>query len=603
MAMRIADPRPPGLQLTVAAGRQTAPAGPRLPVPVCASILESMKAMLLWTALFCSIALLGGSPVAAQVSDGGLPVGLQRVLTGQIPVAVLPAPDVAAYTAEDAARNHRPLRYGALVDVRLGLEDGLWLDMPDGSRVWRLRLLSPGAKSLAVEFARFALPAGARFFVYHEDRAEILGAYTASNTHSDGGFVFEPYPGQELVLELDLPAGAGRAAIETSSVVHDYRDVFGLMGGTVELEPGVQSLGPCLIDVNCSQGNQWGLQKRATLRTLSSGVLCSGALLNNTNNDGTPYVLTADHCGQVASTVFLFRYQTSGCGGGTAPTNFSTSGCTVLTTSSTYDSRLLRLDAPVPASHEPYMAGWTRSTANATFAFTMGHPNGGPKKIAIDGNGTVLEGLNWRTTWSQGLVEGGSSGGPLFDESGRVKGPVCCGDSVICSAQSIWFGRFDGFWGSNGLAQWLDPLGSNPTTLDGFDPYPPCVLPTNVCTTTPNSVGQGAVMLWGGSTVRSQNNFFIAATGLPPGAANIFFYGPTQTSVPFGNGVRCVSGSMVRLAVSNASVVGDAVMQVNLVGSPIDAGEVWFFQNWYRNPAAGGAGFNLSDALRTPFCF
>jgi len=34
----------------------------------------------------------------------------------------------------------------------------------------------------------------------------------------------------------------------------------------------------------------------------------------------------------------------------------------------------------------------------------------------------------------------------------------------------------------------------------------------------------------------------------------------------------------------------------------IQAGEAWRFQFWYRNPAGGGAGFNLSDALLVTFC-
>ena len=34
----------------------------------------------------------------------------------------------------------------------------------------------------------------------------------------------------------------------------------------------------------------------------------------------------------------------------------------------------------------------------------------------------------------------------------------------------------------------------------------------------------------------------------------------------------------------------------------IQAGDVRFFQFWYRNTAAGGAGFNLSDGIRVTFC-
>ena len=551
----------------------------------------------------CLAVLVFSASSSAQVSQGGLPLGLQRPLAGDVPTLVLPAPDVATLRAEDAARNHKPLRYGALVPLQADLADGLWNELPDGSRAWRLRVASPGAKSLALEFARFELPEGATLHVYHEDREQILGAYTRANRHDDGGFVFEPYGGDSLVLELDLPPGAASPLLEVAHAIHDYRDVQGLMEGRVRLDDTQQTLGACLVDVNCPQGDPYPTQKRATMRTLSGGALCSGALLNNTANNNIPYVLTADHCGQTASTVFLFRYQTSGCASGSAPTSFSASGCTLLTTSPTYDCRLLRMNALPPASHEPYMAGWTRSTGNATMAFAMGHPSGGPKKISIDNNGTASETTLWRVQWNTGTLEGGSSGGPLFDQNGRVKGPACCVDAFVCTGQTAWFGRFDRFWTSNALAQWLDPVGANPTTLNGWDPYPPCVPPANDCSTSPNSVGPGATMSWSGSTVRSQDNFTIVASGLPPGAANIFFYGPTTSFTVFGNGFRCIGNPITRLPVSNASIFGDSAVPVGLAGSQIDAGETWYFQNWYRNPAGGGAGFNLSDSLRVPFCF
>ena len=34
----------------------------------------------------------------------------------------------------------------------------------------------------------------------------------------------------------------------------------------------------------------------------------------------------------------------------------------------------------------------------------------------------------------------------------------------------------------------------------------------------------------------------------------------------------------------------------------ISAGSTWNFQFWYRDPAGGGAGFNLSDGLQLTFC-
>ena len=37
-------------------------------------------------------------------------------------------------------------------------------------------------------------------------------------------------------------------------------------------------------------------------------------------------------------------------------------------------------------------------------------------------------------------------------------------------------------------------------------------------------------------------------------------------------------------------------------GGDITPGTTWRFQWWYRDPAAGGAGHDFSDAVAVPFC-
>lgn len=133
-----------------------------------------------------------------------------------------------------------------------------------------------------------------------------------------------------------------------------------------------------------------------------------------------------------------------------------------------------------------------------------------------------------------------------------------------------------------------------------------CVV-SSYCTAAPNSVSaSGALMGNAGTVSIAQNNLTLLCSHCPPNASGVFFYGPQQTQVAFGNGYRCVAGPITRLGLTVAGPTGIAAKSVNyptlLPTASITAGSTWNFQFWYRNPAAGGAGFNLSNGLSIRFC-
>jgi hypothetical protein len=133
-------------------------------------------------------------------------------------------------------------------------------------------------------------------------------------------------------------------------------------------------------------------------------------------------------------------------------------------------------------------------------------------------------------------------------------------------------------------------------------------IPEFYCVTSPNSVNtEGSRINFAGSTSVSANDFQIIAGFAPAEQTGLFYYGPNQVQAPFGNGVRCVGGSVTRLNPPTiiSAPWGEAIhaldntLPENIAN--IQAGTSWNFQFWYRDPAGGGATFNLSDAVMVPF--
>ncbi|QDU66674.1 trypsin-like serine peptidase [Engelhardtia mirabilis] len=427
---------------------------------------------------------LSSSLASAQIKSEGAAAAVAYGLpTAEVPTVFVQPPDVGAYLAEDEVRGPFPLRYGALMDVDVAwANDGVWDQLENGDWAWRFKVLSPGAKSIGLEFDEFWLPEGGQINLYDDTLETVFGSYTSVNNQPHEQIQFEPFPGESVIFEYVHPAGAREMAkLHLGTVIYDYRGLFELENQLDDGSGGGTGAGSCLVNVNCPEGDPYELQKRATVRTLSGGSLCSGALINNTAFDGEQLVLTAWHCGQGSNTVFRFNYQTSGCSGGSAPTGQNVSGATNLASYQSSDGRLLRINSNIPSNYNPYFAGWNRTTQNPTFAMSMHHPSGGVKKISIDNNGATkvsvgFQGIGtvqaWNCNWNVGDTLGGSSGGPLFDQNGQLRGGLTGGPGGNCPMID-YYGRFYTFWSNTNIDTWLDPLGLGVTSIDGFDPNNP----------------------------------------------------------------------------------------------------------------------------------
>lgn len=430
--------------------------------------------------------LLQTGSLWAQISEGGMPYSVtSQGLRADIQTHIMPAFDVQAFMVEDSLDQLAggiPYRFGKPHDVNFNLQNsGSWETLENGDRLWRLRISSPGAYSINLLYDHFYMPEGAKLFIYNEDKSDVLGAFTNRNNNPDGTFSSFLTRGETTILEYYEPqAVTGQGIISIERVVHAYRQMFGSQ------ERGYGDSGWCNINVNCPEGDDWQDQKRAAaMILLGNGTRwCSGSMINNTAEDGTPYFLTANHCrGGENNWIIMFNYESPGCENQDGPLNQTIQYTTLRAFGSASDFALVELSEEPPAEYGVYYAGWSRVDEPHDWSVGIHHPRGDIKKISFDHDpvtssswGSGPPNTHWRVgNWEEGTTEPGSSGSPLYDPQKRITGQLHGGTASCSSITYDAYGKFALSWdlGNNPagrLKDWLDPLETGVEVLDGFDP-------------------------------------------------------------------------------------------------------------------------------------
>lgn len=427
----------------------------------------------------------------AQVNEGGTPLSFKletKQILQTVPVVSLIPHGLEQQRAEDAHLDfepNTPFRFGYNIDTDLNPQNaGVWETMKNDFRVWRLGVKSEGARTLNLLFDDFEIPEGAQLFVYTKDRTTILGAFTARNNQQDRYFATTMVWADEVVIEYIEPMDAAfQGSMNLVRVTHGYRDLKdGSFGAS----------GSCNLNVACEAAEGWEEQISSVARMVVNGnSWCTGQLINNTANDGTPYFLSANHCfREPGQLVFMFNYESETCQNpATPPSHDAMSGAVSLVRHAPSDVWLLQLNQEVPEEYELYFSGWNR-TMDATidgYIFGVHHPRGDIKKfsylfdgvttssyLGAPGSGTT----HWRVgTWADGTTtEPGSSGSGLFDGEGLLIGQLHGGYAACGNTLEDWYGKLGVSWTGGGtpsssLEPWLDPLGTGVIAHPGFNPF------------------------------------------------------------------------------------------------------------------------------------
>lgn len=442
--------------------------------------------------LYLSLILISGGSIAQQ-GDGGTPKSGKIVINQKtIDHYTFATPDISALRVEDAINDDAgtaPWRFGFNNYTSLNMNNsGTWTTLPNGDKIWMIELTCEGALTVNLTMDNVLIPEGNELYVYNPEKDFILGTFAEYHLYQ-GKLGTELVPGNTAIVEYYIPNRNSElsASLNINTVTHGYRS------STEFIEKAFGGSGSCNMNVNCADGAPWVNQRNGAVMLVSgSSGFCSGSLINNTLNDGKPYVLTANHCYSDPTTwIFRFNWQATGCTNpGASPTFQSLSGAVLRARRTPSDFCLVEITGglvgnTVPAAYTPYFSGWDNSGVAPATTTCIHHPSGDIKKISFDdapavaatAMGSETNGV-WQVEWDRNTTtEGGSSGSPLFDENHRIIGQLW-GGGASCSNLSSpdYYGRLSNSWNpassnsTNQLKFWLDPTNLGAIFIDGYDP-------------------------------------------------------------------------------------------------------------------------------------
>ncbi|MGZ5065087.1 MAG: hypothetical protein ACXWG1_06030 [Usitatibacter sp.] len=413
-----------------------------------------MKRIWIAAALACASLAAGAASVEGVMKPGAridVALGGLRLDASAAVASRLALPGYAASSrksTEALAPNQIGVSRKADVDAQPRIdESGLRWQAAGVGYAAHLRIVSPDAAGLRVGLRFTALPRELEVRVAEiapDGTARVVALTTGADMLklARGVFPIDHWTasteGAEQLIELWSPArpAAGTLRFTVDDVSHLLQRVIDPVRSKV-LDFN------CHVDVSCIADAAVQQDSLAVARMAftdgGKSFVCSGSLLTDVPHSFTPIFASANHCisrQEVASTLETWWfYQTSACNAGIpqSPVRLN-HGATLLMANFDVDFALMQLNDSVP--NGSFFLGWDALPLVAGQSiFGIHHPDGSYKRYSAGkylGLGRVTNSATQVTfaelfkevQFTQGIIEGGSSGSPLLTAPGTFQGTL-----------------------------------------------------------------------------------------------------------------------------------------------------------------------------------
>ena len=455
----------------------------------------------------------------AQVNMPDAPDFIKQIEVAQQYVVELEPPetDDLLNMQLSAKVNQTLVPMGKIVAVSINESLGKTELINDNLEQKSIEIKTKGVKGLTAYLTEVFLPIGSKLYVSNANGSQIQGPFTFDDVINEK---LTPYMIEGNFLRITTVYDKNtpiKPKFSINELGFNFGDLTLLTASKNEFgSRDFDDSEDCEVNVNCDEGDNWRKQQRAVvrikMRIQNFEGWCTGTIMNNTQQDCTPYVLTADHCraveGQVASTEnyddwqFYFNYEGTDCRN---PREGDVSigeitGCKRIANtkrkgSGGADALLLKLSKDIDQFYSPYFAGWQNFDELSPSGVMIHHPAGDIKKISTyktaiiesEWDANFGRDTHWQVYWSStdngyGVSEPGSSGSSLWNNKGLVIGQLTGGASAckedtdrgVSPIFPDYFGKFSlafGYGGSDPETTLFSHLdGSNHAqSIEGID--------------------------------------------------------------------------------------------------------------------------------------
>lgn len=410
--------------------------------------------------------------------------------------------------------------FGAVISVSINLSSGNFTNTSVG-KVWTLRVSVPNALSIGLTFNQFNLSPSAEMYIYNDTKTVLNKAIKKEHFVNSDTVSISSINGNAIVVYIIEPNNFGnfQSSISIIQLVGGYQEIsdVGDVGGGTNMQQFRATIN-CIPHVQCYNWRMMSARAIARIeipRGNNRVGLCTGTLLNNEQNNGRAFLLTAFHCidandnniidadeiQALRQARFQFQFWRTVCNGTTNNDGIQFNDAILLSQNRASDMVLLELINPPGVGDGVNYAGWSRQTNRPSDygSYIIHHPRGGDMRYTQTRfvRNYLFNSNYWQAGYNEGVVDRGSSGSALFNENNQVIGQLKGGwSSCNYTDFSDRYGKFSRSWDNGNLQQWLapnqnlnsiNPLIISPITIIGED-YFGCPSPDNTYS-VPNLYG------------------------------------------------------------------------------------------------------------------